>query len=153
MKADMEAPDGTSDTNRASFAGYATARRGCAEGGSTARGHSNNRQSADNHCGHKNWPKWLVQFTACMGCANPKSIEAPRWAAKEEHQITAAAVNTRSFEDHNPQPSAVLCLGTAVQRKRLVTVKNTEVKSGLEAWCGLNSPRTTATTKVANEYG
>ena len=41
MKADVEAATGTSDTNSASFAGYATASRDCAKGSSTARGHTN----------------------------------------------------------------------------------------------------------------
>ena len=86
---------------------------------------------------HKNWPEWSFQFTAYMGSANPKSIEALRWAAMEEDKITVAAVVKQSFEEHNPQlylASALLCKGSA-----LVTVKNTEVNNGLEAWRGLNA--------------
>ena len=59
-----------------------------------------------------------------MGSANPKSI-------------TAAAVKTQSFLDHNPQlcfALVLLCKGSAV-----VAVKNTEVSSGLDAWRGLNA--------------
>ena len=66
-----------------------------------------------------------------MGSANPKSIEAMRWAAVEEDKITVAAVVKQSFEEHNPQlylALAGLCKGSA-----LVTVKNTEVNNGLEA--------------------
>ena len=43
----------------------------------------------------------------------------------------------QSFEDHNPQlysAFALLCRESA-----LVTVKNTEVNNGLEAWRGLNA--------------
>ena len=72
-----------------------------------------------------------------MGSANPKSIEALRWAAMEQEKITAAAVVKQSFEEHNPQlylALALLCKGSA-----LVRVKNTEVNNGLEAWRGLNA--------------
>ena len=41
---------------------------------------------------HKDWPEWSFQFTACMGSANHKSIEALRWAAMQDDKITAAAV-------------------------------------------------------------
>ena len=41
--------DGTLDTTRASFAGHATASRGCAEGGSISLRHSIEWQSADIH--------------------------------------------------------------------------------------------------------
>ena len=67
-----------------------------------------------------------------MGSANPKSIEALRWAAMADGKITAAAVVQQSFEEHNAQPYlalALLCKGSA-----WVTVKNTEVNNGLEAW-------------------
>ena len=60
-----------------------------------------------------------------MGSANPKSIEALRWAAMQDAKITAAAVVKQSFEEHNPQlylALALLCKGCA-----LVTVKNTDV--------------------------
>ena len=70
-----------------------------------------------------------------MGSENPKSIEAQRGAAMEEDKITAAAVVEQSFEEHNLQlylALALLCKGCA-----LVTVKNTEVNNGLEAWRGL----------------
>ena len=80
-----------------------------------------------------------------MGSANPKSIEALSVAAKEEDKITVAAVVKQSFEGHNRQrylASALPCNGSA-----LVTVKNTEVNSGLEAWRGLNATCMTATTK------
>ena len=80
---------------------------------------------------HKDWP---FKFTAYMGSANPRSIEALRWAAMEEDKITAAAVVKQSFEEHNPQlylALALLCRGST-----LVTVKNTEVNNGLEAWRG-----------------
>ena len=52
-------------------------------------------------------------------------------------KITAAAVVQQSFEEHNAQlylALALLCKGSA-----LVTVKNTEVNNGLEAWRGLNA--------------
>ena len=81
---------------------------------------------------HKDWPKWSFQFTAYMGSANPKSIEALRWAAMADGKITAAAIVQQSFEEHNAQlfvALALLCKGSA-----LVTVKNTEVNNGLEAW-------------------
>ena len=32
---------------------------------------------------HTDWPEWSFQFVAYMGSANPKSIEAMRWAAME----------------------------------------------------------------------
>ena len=86
---------------------------------------------------HKDWPEWSSQFTADMGLANSKSIEAMRWSAMEEDKITGAAVAQQSFEEHNAQlyvALALLCKGSA-----LVTVKNTEVNSGLEAWQGLNA--------------
>ena len=72
-----------------------------------------------------------------MGSADPKSIEAMRWAAMEEDKITAAAVAQQSFEEHNAQlylALALLCKGSA-----LVTMKNTEVNNGLEAWRGFNA--------------
>ena len=47
---------------------------------------------------HNDWLEWSFQFTACMGSANPKSIEALRWAAMEEDKITVAAVVKQSFE-------------------------------------------------------
>ena len=65
---------------------------------------------------HKDWPDWSFQCTAYMGSANPKSIEAPRWAAMEETQIAAEALRTRGFEKPDPQ----LCFAFAlfvVQRK------------------------------------
>ena len=85
---------------------------------------------------HKDWPKWSFQFVAYMGSANPKSIEAMRWAAMENDKITAATVTQLSFDEHNAQlylALALLCKGSA-----LVTVKNTEVNNGREAWRGLN---------------
>ena len=30
---------------------------------------------------HQDWPEWSFQFNAYMGSANPRSIEALRWAA------------------------------------------------------------------------
>ena len=72
-----------------------------------------------------------------MGSANPKSIEALRWAAMEEDKLTAAEVLKQCVEDRSPQlyfALALLCKGSA-----LVTVKNTEVNSELEAWRGLNA--------------
>ena len=86
---------------------------------------------------HKDWPEWSFQFTAYTRSANPKSIEALRWAAVEEDKRTVAAVVKRSFDDHNPQlylALALLCKGSA-----LVTVKNTKVNNGLQAWRGLNA--------------
>ena len=73
----------------------------------------------------KDWPERSFQLTAYMGSANPKSIEALRWAAMEEDKITFSAVAKQSFEEHNPQlhlAVALLCKGSA-----LATVKNTEV--------------------------
>ena len=63
--------------------------------------------------------------SAHLGSANPKSIEALRWAEVEEIQIAAAKVKTQSFEDHNPQ----LCLALALLC----------IKEGLEARRGLNA--------------
>ena len=57
-----------------------------------------------------------------MGSADPKSIEAMRWAAMEEDKITTAAVAQQNFEEHNAQlylALALLCKGSA-----LVTMKN-----------------------------
>ena len=102
-------------------------------------------------CENKDWPEWSFQFTAYMGSANPKSIEALRWAAMEEDTITVAAVAKQSFEEHNPQlylALALLCKGSA-----LVIEKNTEVNNGLEAWRGLNATHDSDNVKVANEYG
>ena len=77
----------------------------------------------------------VIPIHCVHGSANPKSIEAMRWAAMEEDKITAAAI-AQSFDEHNTQlylALALLCKGGA-----LVTVKNTEVNNGLEAWRGLN---------------
>ena len=63
----------------------------------------------------------------------------------EEDKITAAAVVKQSFEEHTLPlylALALLCKGSA-----LVTVKNTEVDNGLEAWRGLNA------TKDSNNKG
>ena len=46
---------------------------------------------------HKDWPVWSFQCIAYMGSANPKSIEAMRWAAMEDDKITAAAVTQTEF--------------------------------------------------------
>ena len=62
--------------------------------------------------GHKDCPEWSFQCIAYMASANPKSIEAMRFAAMEEDKITAAATTQQSFEEHNAQPylaSALLC--------------------------------------------
>ena len=64
-------------------------------------------------------------------------MEVLRWAAM-------------SFGEHNAQlylALALLCKGSA-----LVTVKNTEVNNGLEAWRGLNATYN-SNNKFANEYG
>ena len=58
-----------------------------------------------------------------------------RWAAMEEDKITASAVVKQSFEEHNPQ--LYLALALLCKESALVTVKNTEVNNGLEAWRGL----------------
>ena len=86
---------------------------------------------------HKYWPEWSFQFTAYMGSANPKPIQALRWSVMEDAKITAAAVVQQSFEENNAQlhlALALLCKGSA-----LITVKNPEVNKGLEAWRGLNA--------------
>ena len=86
---------------------------------------------------HMDWQEWSFQFTAYMGSANSKSVEALRWAAMQDDKITAAAVVQQSFEEHNAQlylTLALLCKGSA-----LVTVKNTEVNTGLEARRGSNA--------------
>ena len=57
---------------------------------------------------HKDWPEWSFQFTAYMGSANPKSIEALRWAAMADDKIT---------EFRGAQCSTVPGLSTAVQGK------------------------------------
>ena len=63
---------------------------------------------------HKDRLEWSFHFTAYMGSANPKSIEALRWAAMEEDKITVAAVVQQSFEEHSLQlylALALLCKG------------------------------------------
>ena len=72
------------------------------------------------------------QFTAYMVSANPKSIEALRWEALLENDVTAAAVKTKVFEEHNPQ--FYLALALLCKKCALVTVKNNEANNGLEAW-------------------
>ena len=72
-----------------------------------------------------------------MGLATPKSIEALRWAAMANAKITATAVVQQSFEEHNAQ--LYLALALLCKESALVTVKNTEVNNGLEAWRGLNA--------------
>ena len=65
------------------------------------------------------------------------SIEALRWTAMEESQSAAAAVRAHRSQEHNLQlhlALALSCKGSA-----LVTVKNTEVNNGLEAWRGTES--------------
>ena len=55
----------------------------------------------------------------------------------EENLITAAAVRTQSFKEHNPQlylALALVCEGSAP-----MTVKNTEVNNGLQALRGRNA--------------
>ena len=110
--------------------GHATAGRSCTEGGSKSG-------EALTFTGEqKEWAEWSFQFTAYMGSANPKSIEALRWAATEDAKITTAAVVQQSFEEHKGQlylALALLCKGSA-----LITVKNFEVNNGPEAWRGLN---------------
>ena len=52
-----------------------------------------------------------------MGSANPKSIEALRWASIEDGKITAAAVVQQSFEEHNAQlylALTLLCKGKGI---------------------------------------
>ena len=39
---------------------------------------------------HKDWTEWFFQFTAYIGSANPKSIEALRWAAMQDAKIDRA---------------------------------------------------------------
>ena len=87
---------------------------------------------------HKDWPDWSFQCTAYMGCANPKSIEAPRWAAMEETQIAAEALRTQRFEKPDPQ----LCFAFALfvmQRKRTGDRETHRDQQRLEAWRGLNA--------------
>ena len=55
----------------------------------------------------------------------------------EEDKITAAAMVKQSFEEHNPR--LYLALALLCKASALVTVKNTEVNNGLEAWRGLNA--------------
>ena len=54
---------------------------------------------------HKDWPDWSFQVIAYMVSANPKAVEALRWAAMEDAKITAAAI--------------VQLLGTLVHGKRI----------------------------------
>ena len=52
-----------------------------------------------------------------------------------EEKTAATSVEKQSVEEHNPQlylALTLLCKGSA-----LVTLKNTEVNNGLEAWRGL----------------
>ena len=70
-----------------------------------------------------------------MGSANPMSVQAPRLAAMEDSPIVAAALRKQGFEDHNP--SLFLVLALLYRGSVLVTLKNTEVSTGLEAWRGL----------------
>ena len=63
----------------------------------------------------KDWPERSFQLTVYMGSANPKSIEALRWAAMEEDKITFSAVAKHEFR--GAQSSAASCRGTAVQGK------------------------------------
>ena len=50
---------------------------------------------------HKDWPERPSQFTAYVGSANPKSMEALRWTATEENPIRAASVRTHDLEAHS----------------------------------------------------
>ena len=80
---------------------------------------------------HKDWLEWSFQFTTYMGSATL------RWSAMKADKNTSAAMAKQSFEEHDPLlycALELLCKGSA-----LVTVKNTEVNSGLEAWRGLNA--------------
>ena len=52
-----------------------------------------------------------------MGFANPKSIEALRWAAMQDANITDAAVVQQSFDEHNAQLYVALAL--LCKRKRI----------------------------------
>ena len=51
----------------------------------------------------KDWEEWSFQFTAYMGSANSKSVEAFRLAAMEENTVSATALGEQSCEEHNPQ--------------------------------------------------
>ena len=80
---------------------------------------------------HKDWVRVVISVHCVHGSANPKSIEAMRWAAMQDGKFTAAAIVQQSFEVHNAQRHlalVLLCKGSA-----WVTVKNTEVNNGLEA--------------------
>ena len=65
------------------------------------------------------------------------SIEALRWTAMEESQIAAAAVRAHRSQEHTLQLHLALAL--SCKGSVLVTVKNTEVNNGLEAWRGLKA--------------
>ena len=79
---------------------------------------------------HKDWlecaPRIPGRLKHCVGL---------RW--RKTRFITVAAVVKQSFEEHNPQ--LYLALAMLCKRSALVTVKNTEVNNGPEAWRGLNA--------------
>ena len=59
--------------------------------------------------------QWSFEVATYTRSANPKSIEALRWAAMEENPIRDASVTAQYFKAHNPQlylARAQLCKGS-----------------------------------------
>ena len=86
---------------------------------------------------HKEWSEWSFQFTAYMGSANPKSIEAMRW-------LRCRMASLQPQRSCNRVLRCTMLNGTwpwycCAKGSAWVTVKNTEVNNGLEAWRGLNA--------------
>ena len=92
---------------------------------------------------HKEWHDWSFQFTAYMGSANARAIDALKAAATREQIITNEDLHIMG--DEYVEMSTQLYFGLAMLCKgaALTTIKNVTGNNGLDAWralCALYDP-------------
>ncbi len=92
---------------------------------------------------HKEWHDWSFHFTAYMGSANARAIDALKAAATSELAITSEDLHLMG--DEYVEMSTQLYFGPAMLCKgaALTTVKNVTGNNGLDAWralCALYDP-------------
>ena len=92
---------------------------------------------------HKEWHDWSFQFTAYMGSANARAIDALKAAATREMAITSEDLHLMG--DEYVEMSTQLYFGLAMLCKgaALTTIKNVTGNNGLDAWralCALYDP-------------
>ena len=100
---------------------------------------------------HKEWHDWSFQFTAYMGSANARAIEALKAAATSELATTSGDLHLVGSEHVEMSTQlyfglAMLCKGAA-----LTTIKNVTCNSGLDALralCALCDPGTRGRQRV-----